>query len=343
MKSKIKTFVFSITFFIVILGFVSKYDLIIGLGLSFLAIGLLYYIQSFIEIFLYFMFNKKIQYFIIYPFAYDGKIKFAPIKLLYRNELYFNKLSGNLFIHIGNNLNRKTIELITIEYLSKFISTAFIGILFYLVNYNIFIELLVLLLGTIIASLIYEDIYYNSLFATYKKNEMKEKLLSLFFIKGNNYSIIKKYLIFAELNNKYILDILISLNKNAILYDVELIDINTIDTLINKVSTKNKTIMYDIKLMNIYYLIGFIGKKYGDLDYINYSYEKIQNEIRKILNLEGETIINMKKTKNVLMNFQEYLRYNNKVNEIEKYIYYYNDSIFEKEHNFVNSLNDILK
>ncbi len=336
MKSKVKASILSITFCYIALALLNKYNLRFGFSLLILMLLFLYYTQALLEIFIYIIINKKINYLILYPFSYDGKIKFAPIKLLYKSELYFNKLSGNLFVNIENNLDKKVLELIYIEYVSKFIAA--IILIFLLNRMDIFIlkEVIILISGMILPSFIYEDIQYNSLFIVYRRNEIIEKLLSFFYIKENNYFIASDLLKTRELNEEYLLDILISLNKNAIVEEVKLIDIKYLDDIIKRVLIRenNITLMEDVKVKNIYYLIGILGKKYDEESYLDYSYDYTRKEIKEIIDLENESIIDLIKTKNSLIHFQNYLIGREKINDLKKYIYYYDYPVFYKDYIF---------
>lgn len=343
MKSKFKTLILSLTFFIVILGFLSKYDLILGIAMLIVMISCLYYIQSIIEIIIYLMINKKFKYVIVYPFVYDGKIRFAPMKLLYKNEIYFNKFAGNLLTYVDNKLKEKTLELIYIEYISKFISALITVLLLRSMGIFVYKELIVYVIGMNISSIIYEDITYNSILVTYRNNEIIEKLLTFFYINENNYSMIVKFLKNKDFNVEYLIDILISLNRNALVEDVDLIDINFIDNLIKIfLNCENKiTLIQDVKIKNIYYLIGFLGKKYNNISYMNYSYDNIQSEINQIMNIESGTIVELKRTKNILYNFQNFLLNRENFKQIEKYIFYYSNSVFQKECKFNKIVEDI--
>ncbi|MDO4605608.1 MAG: hypothetical protein Q4B23_06495 [Helcococcus sp.] len=306
-------------------------------------ISCLYYIQSIIEIITYLMINKKIKYVIVYPFVYDGKIRFAPMKLLYKNEIYFNKFAGNLLTYVDNKLKEKTLELIYIEYISKLISSLITVLLLRSMGIFVYKELIVYVIGMNISSIIYEEISYNSLFVTYRNNEIMEKLLTFFYIKENNYFIILNILKNKEINVEYLIDILISLNRNAIVEEVELIDIKYIDNIIEKIrNNENKiSLIQDVKIKNIYYLIGFIGKKYNDISYVNYSYDYIQSEINQILKIESDTIVDLKKTKNTLYNFQNFLLCRENIKQVEKYVFYYSYPVFQKECDFNKLLEDI--
>lgn len=343
MKSKFKALILSITFFTIILGLLSKYDLILGVFILIFMIFSLYYIQSLIEMIIYLTINKKIKYIIVYPFIYDGKIRFAPIKLLYKNEVYFNKLAGNLLTYIDDKLEKKTLELILIEYISKIIAALVTAILLRSMNFIVFMELIVFVFGVNLSSIIYEDITYNSILVTYRNNEIIEKLLTFFYINENNYSMIVKFLKNKDLNVEYLIDILISLNRNAFVEEVDLIDINYIDNIIKTIlNCENKiTLIQDIKIKNIYYLIGFLGKKYNNISYMNYSYDNIQSEINQIMNIESGTIFELKKTKNILYNFQNFLLNRENFKQIEKYIFYYSNSVFQKERKFNKIIEDI--
>lgn len=343
MKSKFKSLIFSITFLIIILGLLSKYDLILGIFIFIFMIFSLYYIQSLVEIAIYLAINKKIKYIIVYPFIYDGKIRFAPIKLLYKNEVYFNKLAGNLLTYIDDKLEKKTLELILIEYISKIIAALVTAILLRSMNFIVFMELIVFVFGINLSSIIYEDITYNSILVTYRNNEIIEKLLTFFYINENNYSMIVKFLKNKDLNVEYLIDILISLHRNAFVEEVDLIDINYIDNIIKTIlNCENKiTLIQDIKIKNIYYLIGFLGKKYNNISYMNYSYDNIQSEINQIMNIESGTIFELKKTKNILYNFQNFLLNRENFKQIEKYIFYYSNSVFQKERKFNKIIEDI--
>lgn len=336
MKSKFKTLILSITFFIIMLGLLFKYDLKLGLIILIFMIFCLYYIQSIIEIIIYLTINKKIKYVIVYPFVYDGKVRCAPIKLLYKNEIYFNKLAGNLLTYKDDKLEKKTLELIFIEYISKIIAALLTALLLRSMNFIIYKELIVFVFGMNLSSIIYEDITYNSLLVTYLNNEIIEKLITFFYIKENNYSMIIKFLKNKDINVEYLIDILISLNRNAIVEDVDLIDINYIDNIIKIIlNYENKIILIkDVKIKNIYYLIGFLGKKYNDISYLNYSYDNIQRELNQIINIESGTIVELKRTKNILYNFQNYLLNRTNIKQIEKYIFYYRSSVFQKESKF---------
>lgn len=343
MKSKFKTLILSLTFFIVILGFLSKYDLIVGLVIFIFMSLCLYYIKSFIEVAIYLTINKKIKYLIVYPFVYDGRIRFAPIKLLYKNEMYFNKLAGNLFKYIDDKLKKKTLELIYIEYISMFISFLITSILLRSMNFLIYRELIIFMFGVNLSSIIYEDIAYNSLLVTYLNGEIIEKLLTFFYINENNYSVTIKFLKSENLNVKYLIDILISMNRNAFVEDVDLIDINYIDDIL-KIILNNKTkitLLQDVKIKNIFYLIGFLGKRYNDKSYLNYSYYYIQNELNKIMSIESGTIFELKRTKSILYNFQKFLVDRENIKQIEKYVFYYSYPVFQKERDFNRIIEDI--
>lgn len=342
MKSKFKALILSITFFTIILGLLSKYDLILGIFILIFMIFSLYYIQSLVEIAIYLIINKKIKYIIVYPFIYDGKMRFAPIKLIYKNETYFNKLAGNLLTYIDDKLEKKTLELILIEYISKLIAALVTVLLLRSMNFIIFKELIVFVIGTNLSSIIYEDITYNSILVTYRNNEIIEKLLTFFYINENNYSMIIKFLKNKDLNVEYLIDILISLNRNAFVEEVDLIDINYIDNIIKTIlNCENKiTIIQDIKIKNIYYLIGFLGKKYNNISYMNYSYDNIQRAINQIINIESGTIVELKRTKNILYNFQNFLLNRENFKQIEKYIFYYSISVFQKECKFNKIIED---
>lgn len=342
MKSKFKSLIFSITFLIIILGLLPKYDLILGIFILIFMIFSLYYIQSLVEIAIYLIINKKIKYIIVYPFIYDGKVRFAPIKLIYKNETYFNKLAGNLLTYIDDKLEKKTLELILIEYISKLIAALVTVLLLRSMNFIIFKELIVFVIGTNLSSIIYEDITYNSILVTYRNNEIIEKLLTFFYINENNYSMIIKFLKNKDLNVEYLIDILISLHRNAFVEEVDLIDINYIDNIIKTIlNCENKiTIIQDIKIKNIYYLIGFLGKKYNNISYMNYSYDNIQRAINQIINIESGTIVELKRTKNILYNFQNFLLNRENFKQIEKYIFYYSNSVFQKECKFNKIIED---
>lgn len=342
MKSKFKSLIFSITFLIIILGLLSKYNLILGIFIFIFMIFSLYYIQSLVEIAIYLAINKKIKYIIVYPFIYDGKVRFAPIKLLYKNETYFNKLAGNLLTYIDDKLEKKTLELILIEYISKLIAALVTVLLLRSMNFIVFMELIVFVIGTNLSSIIYEDITYNSILVTYRNNEIIEKLLTFFYINENNYSMIIKFLKNKDLNVEYLIDILISLHRNAFVEEVDLIDINYIDNIIKTIlNCENKiTIIQDVKIKNIYYLIGFLGKKYNNISYTNYSYDNIQRAINQIINIESGTIVELKRTKNILYNFQNFLLNRENFKQIEKYIFYYSISVFQKECKFNKIIED---
>lgn len=101
--------------------------------------------------------------------------------------------------------------------------------------------------------------------------------------------------------------------------------------------------MEDIKLKNIYYLIGFLGKKYDNKSYLDYSYGYIRKVINQILEIEDGSILELKKTKNTLIHFQNYLLDRERLENIERYMYYYDYPVFYKDYKFNKILDSLYK
>lgn len=221
-----------------------------------------------------------IKVFSIYPFTFDGKLRFRPLRLIYNIEGFTNSLIINLSYYVNNEnlLLKKMKQFLLLRKISTFISYFILFLFLNNINMKTIIVVVVAYLGTVLISYFkYGTFWYGYDFIYHSgSNELIEYLYStksIMFFNGNEYA--KFYNKIENENNLLELSVLENYLYRCILERETIIDANILEQNMMKYHNPDKVLTYDLnfdaKRINILKLIGWVGIVCNNRDYVQCS------------------------------------------------------------------------
>ncbi|AMC92658.1 hypothetical protein AOC36_01205 [Erysipelothrix larvae] len=275
---------------------------------TFALFGLIEYVflllRSLFKVFVYFCWFKTIQYYVIYPFIFDGNIKFRPLRLLNSKETQRDVFLLNLLREIPEGFKEEKMQKrfktgIRINEVSSIFSMTIIALFLY-PNFGFFV--IPLFIGNVILTIMQGYALYD-----YRLVGPKQVGTSLtleeYFLTGNlspslgvkNYRhYLERYIETQETSH---IEILLSVFENYMFLYLceatsgEALGSDDVKTIYSKIVSPSLNDLYSIKgitrqLRNrqLLTLIGSIGRKYDKTDYIELYFQLSQQYVLDLHN-----------------------------------------------------------
>lgn len=248
--------------------------------------------------------NIKIKYLVIYPFTYDGKIYFKPIKLLITQEYFRDSFPINLALQKSfsdNELRSNFKKILHCREVSTFLA---FGIVFFIMKYcfqvNLFIELVISFICTLTVTFLSDGHSWNGTRHILKNNGIKKYLYTLPKIDEISESQYANFLADTQ-----------KMKEKKTVFDIEYIDILE-NYLVACFYESKLTLDLDILQEFCSDLLLLNGK----INLVNMKYDPYRLSVIKLIGLVGKKIKNEELiilSKNLL----------NKINIIVSQYYYY--------------------
>lgn len=258
----------------------------IYLVVSVLLVYTIYVITFFIELLFLVTFRLiKIKYLIIYPFSYDGKLYFKPIKLLMHQDFFRDAFPMNLVIDLQNGetenqLKSKFKKIIYLREISTLISYGLVLLLImHFFEISFLLEFTISFFSMILVSFVSDGYWWSGTRYIIKNETITKYLLSMPNLEEVDVEKYSKYLE-EELNNKNkVIDVTyIDVLENCLyssfyeekVYLSEESLKNLCDSILHKgVELKIKSLRYEQQRISIQKMIGLISIIKKNNDYHN--------------------------------------------------------------------------
>lgn len=241
---------------------------------------LIYVMITFIQITIIRLFKVfPIKVCSIYPFTYDGKLRFHPLRLLYNIESYHNSLILNLSEYIQHpQLMEKLHSLLWIRKISTIIVISVLFMAFHHYDLITFFAFLLIVLGILSLSYLQCDTFWYGYDFIYSKGIQYFRFYlfgskTILFMHAEDYG---KYMMTIESDDKkMMLNILENYLYRCILEQHTTLTVSQIMTYIEYCRNNNQlmeyNISFDTKMLNIKKLIGWTGIKCHEKKYLECS------------------------------------------------------------------------
>ncbi len=255
---------------------------------------LLFVISSCIQIIFVLTFRIfPLKVFSIYPFTYDGKWRFHPIKLIYNIEGFSNSLILNLskLINDPEKLSVTMKKLLIVRKISLFISILFMFLFVQHFNTKTAFMFFIVYIGIILCSYFkYDDFWigYDYLYLEGTDKIIYFLLSSKTIMLINSMNYAKGYVDYQENSMIEELSILENYLYRCILEKQTIIPADVLKDHLKIYRNPEKVLLFNLKVdtkwLNILKLIGIVGLECDNHEYIDCSIEELTNVYINIIN-----------------------------------------------------------
>lgn len=263
-----------------------------GLMLLFFYSGFI--ISTCIQISLLFIFHVfPIKVFSMYPFTFDGKLRFHPLRLVFNIEGFTNSLIINLAYDMNNQkvLLKKMKQFLLLRKISTLISYCILFVLLNNINVKTIIVVILVCLGTLLISYFnygafwcgYDFIYHSD------SNKLTEYLYSTKSIMVfHTKEYVKFYNQLENEDDLLELSVIENYLYRCILERKTIINANILEQNLMKYQDPDEVFAYDLnfdaKRINILKLIGWVGIVCNDADYVQCSINLLSSIYTDVVN-----------------------------------------------------------